>query len=57
MNNYEILINKKNIISEDFYENYELIDVLNVENENIKIEKQTYESYLKLKDILKNENI
>lgn len=57
MNNYEILINKKNMISEDFYENYELIDVLNIENENIKIEKLTYENYLKLKDILKNENI
>ena len=49
MNNYEILINKKNMISEDFCENYELIDVLNIENENIKIEKLTTEFEEQLK--------
>ena len=57
MNKYEVLINKENKISEDFYKNYELIEVLNIENQNIKIEKLTYESYLKLKELLKTENI
>ena len=45
MNKYEILINKENMISEDFCKNYELIEILNIENELIKIEKLTYENY------------
>lgn len=57
MNKYEILINKENKISEDFYKNYELVEVLNVENQKIRIEKVTYENYLKLKEMLKQENI
>ncbi len=57
MNKYEILINKENKISEDFYKNYELIEVLSVENQKIRIEKLTYKKYLKLKEILKQENI
>ena len=47
MNNYEILINKENKIAEDFYKNFELIEILNVENQKIQIEKLTYEKYLK----------
>lgn len=58
MNAYEILINKDNKIDENFYKNFELIEVLNVENELIKIEKKTYENYSKLKEFLiSNENI
>lgn len=58
MNFYEILINKDNKIDENFYKNFDLIEVLNVEGELIKIEKKTYENYSKLKECLKvNENI
>ena len=57
MNNYEILINKENKIAEDFYKNFELIEILNVENQKIQIEKLTYEKYLKLKERLKLENV
>ena len=57
MDKYEILINKENKITEDFYKNYELVEILDVENKKIKIEKLTYEKYLNLKDMLKQENI
>lgn len=58
MNFYEILINKDNKIDENFYKNFDLIEVLNVEGELIKIEEKTYENYSKLKECLKvNENI
>lgn len=57
MNNYEILINKENKIAEEFYKNFELIEVLNVEMQTIKIEKTTYEKYCELKKRLQKENI
>lgn len=57
MNYYEVLINKENKIEKDFYKKFELIDVLNVENQNIKIEKITYQKYCELKERLLKENI
>lgn len=57
MNKYKILINRENKISEDFYKNYELVEVFNVENQKIKIESLTYQKYLELKEKLKQENI
>lgn len=57
MNNYEILINKENKIAEDFYKNFELVEVFNVEEQKIQIEKLTYQKYLELKNKLKEENI
>lgn len=55
---YVILINQDNVIDRYFYKNFELIEVKNVEQKSIKIEKKTYENYLKLKkEILKKENI
>lgn len=57
-NKYEVLINKENKIDENFYKQYELIEVLNIDGEKIKIEKTTYENYLGLKnELLEKENI
>lgn len=57
-NKYEVLINKENMIDENFYKQYELIEVLNIDGEKIKIEKTTYKNYLALKnEILEKENI
>ena len=47
-NKYEILINKENPIDEKIYKTFELIEILNVDDEKIKIEKLTYDNYLKL---------
>lgn len=57
MNDYEILINKENKITEDFYKRFELIEILNVESQKIQIEKLTYQKFLELKEKLKEENI
>lgn len=58
MNNYHILINKENLIDREFYKNFNFVEILNVENDIIKIEKLTYEKYLELKIELKEkENI
>ena len=57
-NKYEVLINKENMIDENFYKQYELIEVLNIDGEKIKIEKTTYKNYLALKnELLEKENI
>lgn len=58
INKYEVLINKENKVDENFYKNFELIEVCNVENEIIKIEKKTFEEYIKLKEcLIEKENI
>ena len=51
--NKAILVNKDNKIKDSFYKHLELIEI----NNNIKIEKETYEEFLKLKEFLKNQNI
>ncbi len=57
-NKYENLINKDKPIDSNFYKNFELIEILNVDNEKIQIEKLTYNNYLKLnKELLEKENI
>lgn len=53
--NYGILINKENKIDKEFYKNFILVEVMNIENEIIKIEKKTFENYLKLKEKLLEE--
>lgn len=55
--NYLIVINKNNLISDSYYKLIELVECKDVLNENIKVEKETYEAYLKLKEYLKEENI
>ena len=50
--NKAVLVNKNNILKDSFYKHLELIEI-----NNIKIEKETYEAYLKLKEYLKEINI
>ena len=51
--NKAILVNKENKIKESFYKYLELVEIDN----NLKVEKETYENYLKLKEYLKENNI
>ena len=51
--NKAILVNKENKIKESFYKYLELVEIDN----NLKVEKETYENYLKLKEFLKENNI
>ena len=51
--NKAILVNKENKIKDSFYKYLELVEIDN----NIKVEKETYENYLKLKEYLKENNI
>lgn len=55
-NKYEILINKANPIDDVKLKNYEIVNVKNNSFKNIKLEKETYENYLKLKENLLNKN-
>lgn len=57
-NKYEVIINKDNKIDKEFYKNFTLVEVENIDKEIIKIEKLTFENYLKLKEnVYKNEKI
>ena len=49
---YEIIINKANPITEAELKNYEQVEVLDNAITGVKIEKETYKNYLKLKDNL-----
>ena len=51
--NKAILVNKENKIKDSFYKYLELVEIDN----NLKVEKETYENYLKLKEYLKENNI
>ena len=55
--NYLELVNKENIIKESYFSNLKLIDTINVFNNPIKVEEETYKAYLKLKDYLETINI
>ena len=44
--NKAILVNKENKIKDSFYKYLELVEIDN----NLKVEKETYENYLKLKE-------
>lgn len=56
--NYLILINEENRLPENFSDTVELISVENAFGDKYKIEKKTYEAFLRLReDILKNEGI
>ena len=55
--NYLIVINKDNLIDDSYYENLELVECSDVLGESIKVEKVTYNNYIKLKEYLKNKNI
>ncbi len=51
---YEILINKANQISQEVLDLYKQVDVKNNIYPNIKIEKTTYNNYIKLKKAVEN---
>lgn len=52
-----ILVNKQNKIKESYLKKVELINTKDINNNDVLIEKETYENYLKLKDFLKEKNI
>ena len=47
-----ILVNKENPIKNNYLKKVELIDIKNIDNEDIKVEKETYENFLKLQKFL-----
>ena len=51
--NYLIVINKDNLIDTSYYKNLELVWCGDVLGESIKVEKVTYNDYIKLKEYLK----
>ena len=51
------LINKENKIKNSFYKRIELIDTKDINGNNEKIEKHTYEAFVKLQEALLKENI
>ena len=53
--NYLILVNKENKIPDDYEENTDLVDILDVDGEKTKLEKETLEKFYELqKDALNN---
>ena len=55
--NYLVLVNKNNLIKDNYYDNIQFVDTKDVLNEDVKVEKTTYEAYLKLKEYLESINI
>ena len=55
--NYLTLVNKENLIKDNYFKCLELIDYHDVLNAPIKVEKATLESYLQLKNFLEKKNI
>ena len=54
--NYLVLVNKYTQLPDDWEKNVELVDAKNAWDEDIKIEKETYENYKKLEKVLKEED-
>ena len=55
--NKTILINKDNPIKQKYIDRLDLIEVKDVINETIYLDKETYDNYLKLESFLKEKNI
>ena len=55
--NYMVLVNKQNKLPSDWEKKVELVDTKNAWDEDIKVEKKTYEQYKKLEKELKSEGI
>ena len=51
------LINKENKVKDSFYKKINLIDIVAEDGTNTKIEEETYQAYLKLKEFLQTKNI
>lgn len=54
---YLVLVNKYSKLPDDWEKNVELVDAKNAWDEDVKIEKETYENYKKLKKSLEDEGI
>lgn len=52
-----VLVNKSNRIDEEFLKDISLVEVLDVNNQTILVEEETYEAYLNLKEYLNHMNI
>lgn len=55
--NYLTLINKKNLMKDNYYKNIELVDCIDIMNNKIKIEKETFKSFLQLQSFLEKKKI
>ena len=55
--NYLILINKSNLIEDDYFNDLKLVNCKDVLGDDIKVEELTYNAYLKLKTYLELKNI
>ena len=56
-NKYLILVNKSNPINDNYYNDISFTNCKDVLGEDIKVEEETYKSYLDLKKFLENKNI
>ena len=54
---YTTLVNKDNKFKENFLNKIELVYTVNINNNPLQLEKETYENYLKLKNFLKDNDI
>lgn len=54
---YKVLVNKENKLKEKYLSKIELIETKDFKSNNIKIEKNTYNAYLKLQKFLAKKNI
>ena len=54
---YTTLVNKDNKFKENFLNKIELVYTVNINNNPLQLEKETYENYLKLKSFLKDNDI
>ena len=58
MTDYLILVNAENPLPKGFADTIELVEAVNAENDTYKIEKKTYDAFLRLKeDIWENEGM
>ena len=55
--NYNLLVNKNNKMKDEYLNDFNLVSVYNELNENIKVEEETYNHFLMLKEYLKSINI
>lgn len=54
---YLTIVNKRNLINDDYYKDLELVETKDVLGNTIKVERKTFEAYSELKEYLKNKNI
>ena len=55
--NYLTVVNKTNLITDDYFNDLELVDCKDVLGDTVQLEKETYNSYLKLKKYMEQLNI